>query len=602
VREAIQNSLDARLPRNRAPVRVRFRFASGAHALHPDAVRQYFGGLDEHLHAVAKTIHTVLPRHDEPVPFLLIEDFGTRGLTGDPHVDPELEAGSDERKNDFFYFWRNVGRSNKSEIDRGRWGLGKAVFTVASRIRTIFGITRRVDEPRALLLGQSVLKTHILDGTRVYPYGFFARHERGNGLPLPIEDAILLERFVDDFGVDRVEPGLSIVVPYYRDEELSLDRIAASVVEQYFYPILRRDLEVEVIDGDRRQLITAETIDGLSDPESNTARLCTLTRWSLAQADEARIVLPERGAAAPRWDESVLDPEQLQTLRDRFAAGDRLAFRVPVFVKRKRARAASSWFDVYLEHDEGLRKGEHHFIRRGITIPDVRANGDKAARALIVVDEQALSTFLGDAENPAHSDWSERADKVRTHYDHGPFTLRFVKNSASFLASLLARPPAGRMHDFLTDLFSIDVPDSSANDQARIPIRAAPTGASTEGSASGSTAPAGGGVVIVRIAGGFSIKASDPALVGRALRGEVAYRVRAGNPFRKHSPFDFDLMSAAHITVAAEGVGMRPTSVNAFELVPTSTRFQISMKGFDTRRDLIVRVVDAGDAAQAELH
>jgi hypothetical protein len=158
------------------------------------------------------------------------------------------------------------------------------------------------------------------------------------------------------------------------------------------------------------------------------------------------------------------------------------------------------------------------------------------------------------------------------------------------------------MRDFLADLFSIDVPDASSNDHARIPIRAGATGATTEGTASGNAAPAGGGVVISRISGGFSIKASDPALVGRALRGEVAYRVRAGNPFRKHSPFDFDLMSAEGIAVAADGVGMRPTSVNAFELVPTSTRFQISMKGFDTRRDLVVRVVAAGDAAEAELH
>src|SRR5439155_10988758 len=160
VRESIQNSLDARAPRSRSAVRVRFRFAAGAHALHPEAVGEYFDGLEAHLHAAAKTMHTILPRPDEPMPYLLIEDFGTRGLTGDPHVDPELEPALHERndeKNDFFYFWRNVGRCNKGDMDRGRWGLGKAVFTVAARIRTIFGITRRADDDRALRLGQSVL-------------------------------------------------------------------------------------------------------------------------------------------------------------------------------------------------------------------------------------------------------------------------------------------------------------------------------------------------------------------------------------------------------------------------------------------------------------
>jgi len=601
VRESIQNSLDARLPRSRSPVRVRFRFAAGAHALHADAVREYFDGLETHLHAAAKTIHTVLPRHDESVPYLLIEDFGTRGLTGEPDIDPELEPDGEEKKNDFFYFWRNVGRSSKGEVDRGRWGLGKAVFTVASRIRTIFGITRRFDDGRSLLLGQSVLKTHVLENHRVYPYGFFARFEKRNGLPLPIEDPILLDRFADDFGVTRVEPGLSIVVPYYRDDELSLDRIAESVVQQYFYPILRGDLVVEVVDGARAQRIAADTFETLTAADEATARLCAMTRWSLEQRDDTRIVLADRGTAAPRWDERVLDPKELAVLRVRFASGERLAFRVPLLVKRKRARPAASWFDVYLERDESLRKPEYHFIRSLITIPDVRVSGEKATRALIVIEEPALSRFLGDAENPAHSDWSERADKIRTLYDHGASTLRLVKNSASFLASLLAQPPVGRERDFLAELFSIDVPDESVHEgavAARIPVRAAAgTTPNSEGT-TGDAVPRAGGVTISRIAGGFTVRAANAA-IGRPLRGEIAYRVRAGNPFRKHSPFDFDLLAGGDITTQAEGVRLRATAVNAFELVPSAAKFQISMKGFDPRRDLIVRVVDTGDAPEA---
>jgi hypothetical protein len=603
VRESIQNSLDARIPRSRSAVRVRFRFAAGKHALHADAVREYFEGLEPHLDAVAKTIHTILPRHGEAVPYLLIEDFGTRGLTGDPHIDPELDVSNEDHRNDFFYFWRNVGRSNKGDVDRGRWGLGKAVFTVASRIRTIFGITRRVDDDRSLLLGQSVLKTHVLGGQRIYPYGFFARFEKRSGLPLPIEDPILLDRFVDDFGVSRLEPGLSIVVPHFRDDELTLDRITTSVVQQYFYPILRGDLVVEVVDGAHVQRIAADTIDSLCGEGTAVARLCELTRWSLAQKVEMHTLLPERGASAPRWDESVLDPALLPALRDRFAAGERLAFRVPILVKRKKARPASSWFDVYLEQDEALRKPEHHFIRRGITIPEVRTSGEKAARSLIVIDDQSLSTFLGDAENPAHSDWSERADKVRTFYDHGASTLRFVKQSASFLMSLLDRPPVGRERDFLADLFSIDRPDEALSDDlpARIAARRGDEGESREGT-TGGTPAAGGGVTIARIAGGFTIKATDPAMVGRTLRGEVAYRVRAGNPFRKHSPFDFDLLSSGNIAVQTEGARLRPTSVNAFEVVPSDPKFQISMKGFDPRRDLLVRLIEPEHAAETELH
>src|SRR5206468_12888717 len=92
VRESIQNSLDAR--RGRSAVRVRFSFAS----MYADAVRPYLEGLDAHLQAASKTMHAILPRAAEDVPCLLIEDYGTRGLTGDPQIDPELEPSPDEGK------------------------------------------------------------------------------------------------------------------------------------------------------------------------------------------------------------------------------------------------------------------------------------------------------------------------------------------------------------------------------------------------------------------------------------------------------------------------------------------------------------------------
>jgi hypothetical protein len=176
-----------------------------------------------------------------------------------------------------------------------------------------------------------------------------------------------------------------------------------------------------------------------------------------------------------------------------------------------------------------------------------------------------------------------------------------VKNSASFLSSLLARPPEGRVRDFLADLFSIDVSDEPMHDTDRIhlpiPAAAGETGNGERAASDGASI----GISIARIAGGFTIKASAPQLIDRPLHGEVAYRLRAGNPFRKHSAFDFDLTSDA-ISINAEGVRLRATSVNAFELLPLAAKFQLSMKGFDPRRDLVVRLIDAGDASQTELH
>ncbi len=398
VRESIQNSLDARRPR--ASVRVRFGFRTGAQALHADAAQQYFSGLREHL-------QTAAPRADEPVPYLLIEDFGTRGLTGDPAVDPEL-TGDDETRNDFYYFWRNVGRSKKGDDDRGRWGLGKSVFTVASRIRTIFGLTLREDR-RALLLGQSVLKTHILDGRRYDPCGFFARFEKRSRLPLPIEEPMLLDRFFDDFQLHRNEPGLSIVVPYYRADELSFERSIESVIRQYFYPLTCGMLSVAVEDGARHELIDSTSIDDIARRFANEQgidRLIALTRWSNGTARQEPHLIALTNEQTNAWSDELIAAESIEAIRERFAASAPIAVQVPLFLRRKGARAITTSFFVFLQRDETLRKLETHFIRSGITIPDVKVPTriDKPVRALVVIDHESLSRYLGDSENPAHTD------------------------------------------------------------------------------------------------------------------------------------------------------------------------------------------------------
>ncbi|MCA1733373.1 MAG: hypothetical protein LC732_07185 [Acidobacteria bacterium] len=257
VREAIQNSLDAR--RGRATVRVRFRFATASAALERDAASRWIVDLLPHLDALDPSLLGAMPSPDEPLSYLVVEDFGTRGLAGDPAANPDVDDHDAER-NDFHYFWRNVGRSMKGETDRGRWGLGKAVFSVASRIRALFGITRRSDDGRLLLMGQAVLKIHATGGRRFAPYGFFARFDR-DGFAMPVEDERTLGRFAADFALERDEPGLSVVIPWPRTEELPFEKIVAAVIDQYFYPIARGDLQVEVADEARSEVIASRTLD-----------------------------------------------------------------------------------------------------------------------------------------------------------------------------------------------------------------------------------------------------------------------------------------------------------------------------------------------------
>jgi hypothetical protein len=593
VREAIQNSLDAR--RGRSTVRVRFRFSVDDEALGADRAADYLRGLTPHIQDDL----------DGPMPFLVVEDSGTRGLTGDPGEDPELDEGGAAGRNDFYYFWRNVGRSGKGELDRGRWGLGKAVFPVSSRIRAMFGLTLRADDGRRLLLGQTVLKTHILDGKRFAPYGFFA-HAGEDSFPHALDDPDAIERFIRDFGLERSEPGLSIVVPFHRQDDLRFEQIVTSAIRQYFYPILKGDLVVTVEENGVSETITSKSIEDVARKfglEGGLARLCSLTRTSVLLADHEWIDIPEPdGSGAPKWREDALPAAQLDALRHRFDAGDVLAFRAALPVRRKRSRAAASSFLVILEKDESLRRGEHHFIRRGITIPEVRSPRDKPVRALLVADDDALSTFLGDAENPAHSDWSERNDKIRLLYENGAWTLRYVKNAIAQLAALLSTPPAGRDRDLLAELFSVTVPDRDEHGAAA--ARPGPSRAMTEGAEDRIEIKAPEQKMrITPVAGGFTLRGTgNLRLVGTPFTAEVAYRTRNGNPFRKYSPFDFSIDDNG-ITLSADGISIRSVHGNRLELVPARPDFHLALTGFDPRRDLVVRVARKDDdAPEAELH
>ena len=71
---------------------------------------------------------------------------------------------NDHEKHNFFWFWRNVGRSGKVHDARGRWGLGKAVFSKASGINTYYGLTVRDSDSKVLLMGESILRIHKVEG------------------------------------------------------------------------------------------------------------------------------------------------------------------------------------------------------------------------------------------------------------------------------------------------------------------------------------------------------------------------------------------------------------------------------------------------------
>ena len=626
VREAIQNSLDAR--RGDSTVRVRFAFSGQQNALPPQLARRYLDGLARHIGAVASADATAggaeaaamsaaLECLDGPMTYLTVGDSGTTGLLGVVDANREREAG-----NDFWGFFRSVGISPKGEDSGGSWGLGKWVFPDASSINAYLGVTRRDGEDRDLLMGMAMLKTHhVGDGMKYPPYGYFAAASGADDdewLPLPVESGGssngLVAKAIEDFSLDRrlEGPGLSVVVPYPRetaegDDEAALTpaTIARAVVIQYFLPIVRGHLEVEIVKpGERRREISAETIEGelghIAPPRRDDNSLpalrgaIRLARWADALEDDQHIEMP-----APRSG-SDLDDLDLSTLRERYDQRERLAFRLTLNARRRDPDTTIPVdFRLYLERDDDLPKGHDYFVRGQLRIPGMDHVGSHKARALVLVEgESELGHLLRDAEGPAHATWDPQAQRLKDRWIGGYDRVRRVRRAALLMLQRLVERPEERQFDALADLFPSDL----AAERGRSRTRRAGTESEDSSKPTPSLRSRRSLVSLADIGGGFSFRAS-PGATGIAdslwdLR--FAYDVVRGGKGRAFRQFEQGLKQRAPDFSVRNGLAVEHDDGCEYEVVSDNALrvgvlrddFRLTVTGFD-ERDVLVEAVEA---------
>jgi hypothetical protein len=592
VRESIQNSLDA--ARGNEPVVVRFALFTKPNSGYDAGLinKRYIDGLSPHLRAKHAGLQD-LPNPADSIDYLLIEDYGTRGLQGD--ISQYDDLNDDFKKNDFYYFWRNIGRTRKEATDLGRWGLGKTVFQAASRINSFFGLTIRNDDGRLLLMGQSVLKIHKVNGRRFAPYGYFGRF---NGeLALPVEEQSFIKQFSEHFSVDRVDkPGLSILVPFL-DREIETGTFAQqfviSTVKHYFFPVLAGKLIVEIKHENKSYKLDANSLDNLLkksrfSESRGMIGLIDLARWAIKQPENSYFKLAEpTPGKAPKLRDTV-DPAQLIDLQQKFSESKRLAFYLPISIQRQNGKEIlHTGFRVFLERNDNLEKAEDYFIRQGITLPEITSLKHKGIRAIVSITERDLSTFLGDAENPAHTEWERNSKKFKQKYKLGPTTLDYVKTSPREIVKLLTQPQKGRDENLLKHIFSLP-------DVQKDPLGKNEKEVSGEGENKKSTEPivdviGSHYIQLTPVKGGFRLtKRPKATKVPRYINIWLAYEVRSGNPFKKYTPLDFDLAKPP-IEIQIRGAILLLKKENVIQIEVRKGNFQLTVTGFDMHRDLRIK-------------
>lgn len=493
---------------------------------------------------------------------LVIEDFGTRGLTG----DTGLPNGG------FYAFWRQYGKSSKGANSGGRHGEGKSTLAGASRSRMFFGLTVREDG-RRLLMGQAILGPHDMDGEKFEAYGEFSPTQ-GDLLPEPFEDDDTVVAFLGDFAIARTdEPGLSLVVPAIRPEivEDEMAPIKRALVTNCFPQVASRLLSFDV-EGDVLDVSTLEEWGA---------------RWPGLALGGAISVAQEAFAAARIWqarEQSELSgasfsESDLLDMRAAFTAGELVSVRVPVTVRRI---AGGEDVGAMLLHLRKVRPGEQaseHYARSRLTVPKQRrvlAGGDVIG--LLMAEDGPLSDFLGDAEPPSHARWTHQNLRDVARYRNPQPTLTKVANSLRQLERILRDEEAENVNrEAFKTLFSRPKPKPTreVEPHPRPPLDIPPARPFW------TVESRPGGFSVVRPA---EVEAEDVVV-------EVAYAQRRGALTWK----DTDFVMGRDISVNWDGRADVQSSGNTIRIGGAEPDMRLDADGFDPNRDIVVTVRVAGD-------
>jgi len=603
IREGIQNNLDE-IKDIRKPVKVRLFLSGKKYAIKPKDFKPYISELIPHLKAENNgIIPSQLPNFNEPVKFLVFEDFNTKGLEGDPFEFKFDEAMNPTKPHNFYFFWRAYGISGKLDGKMGSWGVGKSVFPASSQVNSFFAMTIRHSDRKAYLIGQSVLKTHNLiekpSECGYSPYGNFGKFD-ADGFSLPEESEEEIKKFVQTFRLHRdisenasENTGLSIVIPYPKDD-LTSNSLFLSTIEQFFYPILIGKLEVEISHEDTTYYLNAKNIrnelerieldpETSFDTKSNLLSLFDFVEWG-AKIEQSEFVElqfdnPER---AYEWRKDELFKNiNLDNLRNKFDSELPLAFRIPIKFQPEGKEPELRYFSAYIQKNSNLQEPENHFIRNYLNIVGVKSLKKKGTRGMVLISDKDLVTFFGQAEGPAHTGWHK--ENFRVKYESAEGCISFVRRSLEKLYSILLLPSEGLDKNLLQGYFYItdspdETPKGKGKDEGKKEILDRPQ----------IPPPTPKPYLVTKIDGGFKVSSNPECKVDdKGFIVRVAYDRFDGNPFNKYSEFDFSLK---RLLIEQKSIQNINVNMNTIIFEPVDGEFELKVSGFDQKRDIIVEV------------
>ncbi len=597
VRESIQNSLDAVKNKNK-PARISFSFDK----IKSNKFQEYLKGknnnLEKHLNSCGLDLST------ESYTCLIIEDFNTEGLTG-PIDNMSYEDDKTPSSGNFIGFWWSEGISDKRIGSAGSHGVGKITLSTSSDINTFFGYTKRNDDKKELLIGYSQLKYHSFNKKQFKGYGRYGKKD-SNGRIWPYsneEDQVIIQQFRNDFNLKRTNnTGLSITIPAV-DNDINFEAVIESTIKEFYVPLMRGELEVEITDSIRIEEVTAENIASISKKYLNKKKdkELIICAQEMLEILDSGMKYPKVGTELGKVRKRKIltkdffdgDIEQMQ---HKFTSGDMVGVKIPIEIKKENSSdgnviTKTSYFHIFIKNDEGLKlKRSTNYIRDKLLINKEGGSVTKPFTiAFVYITDQDLSEFLKYAEDPGHERWV-----YRTLYENGNVNkendtpLRLIKSSIGSFYNILAGIEEERtIKNVLPEIFSIPEKKTGGKKGKTSPTPDVNPQRSKKSP-----------FVLSRISGGFRVKQSknlknllESEELDLPFKIKIStgyFRIRGGG-ISKYKLLDFNLAETEQFKVINNNTTIISRRKNILEAKVTRKKFSLETKGFDQNRDLEIR-------------
>ena len=266
---------------------------------------------------------------------LVMEDYNTTGITGDPSV---YKSKIDGENNNIHVFNNEIG-GNRKVGDAGKGGSegeGKQTYFYASDISTFFYYTLREDGTD-YFMGINYCGTFDYASDTMKPLAHFGdvvkpQDKNGRNFTVPINKKDEIQKLKSIFKIDRTKPGTSVIIPYI-NRKISFAKIKERVCNRYRVPIFRGQVSVQI----QKELIDKTNINKIYKSDfcksENEKKMCDEFFSVIKNIDENKCKEYPLNFS-PGNTRNITKSSNDEKIRSDYNKGEILKLKIPVEIKK----------------------------------------------------------------------------------------------------------------------------------------------------------------------------------------------------------------------------------------------------------------------------